>query len=160
MPVVDLQSQQLSFSPRTGLSVIQASVAHHAGLFNCYLRWFSKYILTLKLILLWHSSPQPSRGGFGAASDCARPDTQHRWELLPSHSKVPYLLDLMRCLHFSCSGSLTWRHLILWSGRLFAWIVLYKLAKIITGQWSFFTSLEPQSICIAFHCCNLQYKHW
>ena len=155
MPVVDLQSQQLSFSPRTGLSVIQASVAHHAGLFNCYLRWFSKYILTLKFILLWHSPHQPSRGGFGAASDCARPDTQHRWELLSSHSKVPYLLDLMRCLHFICSESLMWRHLILWSGRLFAWIVLYKLAKIIIGEWSFFHQLGTAKSMHSFSLLQL-----
>ena len=65
------------------------------------------------------------------------------------------LLNLMRCLHFICSGSLMWRHLILWSGQLFAWIVLYKLAKIITGEWSFFHQLGTAKSMHSFSLLQL-----
>ena len=36
---IDLESHQLAYSPRLGLSVIHASVSQHTGLLNCFLRF-------------------------------------------------------------------------------------------------------------------------
>ena len=89
MPVVDLQSQQLLFSARTGLSVIQASVAHHAGLFNCYLRWFSKY-----LVRNWYSvtffSSAFQRGVWSSIRLCtSRYSTSMRTATFPLQGSIP-----------------------------------------------------------------------
>ena len=90
MPVVDLQSQQLSFSPRTGLSVIQASVAHHAGLFNCYLRWFSKYLNFRIYTSLTFSPSAFQRGVWSSIRLCtSRYSTSMRTATFPLQGSIP-----------------------------------------------------------------------